>query len=362
MGGEQDVTEPQEIARERLTRADIATGDLLAASHLHRYEFAAGACAGLRVLDLCCGTGYGAAALLEYAASVHGVDIDARAIDEAKEGAAAAGLDATFEVGDALEFLRSQAADPFEAVVCFEGIEHVPDPDAVLTELARLGEGGARLLLSFPNSAGFDEDNEFHVTDYGWEQVRDVAGRFEDGRLLVQQLAEGSVIRDPDASPESAPARLFLEDDADAWANHWLLAVGVPSDELERNLVRMGLAAMPYQNRYMRHLERANAELHRTNVALSRRYLGIHDAAAAVVLRRHQEAIQALERRAEEAEAQRDTWHEIADRNDLARRVLERRFATPRHRIADLIHNAILALPGMGVAKRAWRRLERRRG
>ena len=45
--------------RERLTDDDSQRGDYLAASHLHRYALAAELCAGLRVLDLGCGTGYG---------------------------------------------------------------------------------------------------------------------------------------------------------------------------------------------------------------------------------------------------------------------------------------------------------------
>ena len=42
--------------------------------HLSRYRFAKSYCAGKRVLDAACGTGYGSAVLAEAADEVHGID------------------------------------------------------------------------------------------------------------------------------------------------------------------------------------------------------------------------------------------------------------------------------------------------
>src|SRR4051794_12945002 len=105
------LSAPTEEAHERLGDAELERDDLLAASHLHRYELAAELCEGARVLDLCCGTGYGSRLLARRARSVHGVDVAAEAIEAAQAGAGA-GL--TFERADALEHLRALSADRFD--------------------------------------------------------------------------------------------------------------------------------------------------------------------------------------------------------------------------------------------------------
>ncbi|HEU0315736.1 MAG TPA: class I SAM-dependent methyltransferase, partial [Solirubrobacteraceae bacterium] len=106
--------------QERLTLAAVAEPTLIAGEHLHRYEFAAALCAGLRVVDLCCGAGYGAEILATRAATVHGVDYDAATIDLATQALARDGT-ITFELADATAFLRRDLRDRFDAIVCFEG-------------------------------------------------------------------------------------------------------------------------------------------------------------------------------------------------------------------------------------------------
>ena len=79
-----------------------------------------------------------------------------------------------------------------------------PIPTRVLDELARLGGGGARLIVSLPNSRGFEEENEFHVTDYGYEEMRAAAERLGGALVVEQHLAEASVLLPgrPDAELE----------------------------------------------------------------------------------------------------------------------------------------------------------------
>ena len=48
---------------ERLTLEAAQADTMVACEHRHRYEFAAALCDGRRVLDLCCGSGYGSAIL-----------------------------------------------------------------------------------------------------------------------------------------------------------------------------------------------------------------------------------------------------------------------------------------------------------
>ncbi len=366
MAGGRTVTEPRDgDAKERLEPEEVADGGLLAASHLHRYELAAELCARARVLDLCCGTGYGASILARAAATVHGVDVSAPAIATARAQVPEehAGR-ISFEVADALEHLRAAGAGAYDAVVCFEGLEHVPDPDAVLGEIERLATAGARVLLSFPNSLGFEEENAYRVTDYGWEEVQVAAARFPDAVLLGQSLAEGSWIAESGAPDGPATAWLVGADEArPEWANHWLLVAGVDEGATSRARARMALAASPPHNAYMRHLERANDALRSTNARLGRKWLGVHDAAAAAVVRRLQERIESIENRADgleararAAEAAAERWKGIADNNDWAREQLDRRLAQPHYARMDAVRDRVLSVPGAVRLRRLLRR------
>ena len=337
-----DATPEEE--KERLDADDLATGDLLAATHLHRYELAAAALGEARVLDLCCGTGYGSRVLAEAGATVHGVDVAAEAIAAAEE---AAGPRLSFERADALEYLRRTGADAFDAVVCFEGIEHVPDADAVAGELARLAEGGVRVMFSLPNSRGFGERNRFHVTDFGWEESQALIARFEDPVVLGQHLLEGSLLVPVGERPPEAATRLIGDTDRDdpAWAGHWIAMVGFDASAARQAAARLAFAAAPHQSAYVRDLELANAELRRMNARLARSWLGLHDAAAASVVR-------GLE---EQREAARK-WKEIADNNDFARQGLERRLESPAHRGVDALRDLVRQIPGLGLVMRIARR------
>jgi SAM-dependent methyltransferase len=101
---------------------------------------------GERVLDL--GTGTGNAALLAAArhASVIGVDPAARLLDVARGRAADAGLDATFELGEAAAIPVEDAS--VDVVVSVFGVIFAPDPAAAAAELARVTAPDGRVVLS----------------------------------------------------------------------------------------------------------------------------------------------------------------------------------------------------------------------
>ncbi len=104
--------------------------------HLARYRFAAERARG-RVLDVACGTGYGAAML-----GAVGVDLSIPALRHAlRRGARAVAADAA-----RLPFGRA-----FDAVVSFETIEHVADPERFVAECARVLRAGGLLIVSTPN-------------------------------------------------------------------------------------------------------------------------------------------------------------------------------------------------------------------
>jgi SAM-dependent methyltransferase len=282
---------------ERLSLEAVSEHTLIACEHLHRYEIAAELISGMRVLDLCCGTGYGTAILAERASDVHGVDIDAATVDLA---AATVGREtgATFEARDALAFLSAEnLAERFDVIVCFEGLEHLPDVGATLRELRRHADAGVRILASIPNGKALEEENEFHLTDFGWEEARELWESFDNAVLLCQHLAEGSVVLADGA--DDFDARLVNIDYGEPeFANHYIIAAGFDPDAVQAtHRARAQLMLAPVYNRYMKNLERANTDLRRRNAQLARGLIGRADSGAASFVSRLEQRVAELEQR-----------------------------------------------------------------
>jgi 2-polyprenyl-3-methyl-5-hydroxy-6-metoxy-1,4-benzoquinol methylase len=283
---------------ERLTLEAAGSHELIACEHRHRYEFAARLCGGLRVLDLCCGSGYGSEILAREAAEVVGVDNDAATVDLAQS---TVGRDPkiSFEIADAVAYLRADLGDRFEAIVCFEGLEHLAGIDEALALLRGHADAGMRLIASVPNSRLFDEDNPHHVTDFGYEGALEAFAGFPELTMVPQFLAEGSLIVPENAT--GTEVSVALEDRRDpAYANHFIFCSSIAEDDVAAvHHGRMQLEAAPAYNRHMKALEQANAELRRANARLARQRLGKSDSAAASHLAKQED----LRRRAEQAEA-----------------------------------------------------------
>jgi len=305
--------------QERLTLQAVAEPTLIAAEHVHRYEFAAGLCAGARVLDLCCGSGYGAEILAGSAASVHGIDYDAATIDLASAALAGNGR-LTFELADAMTVLRRDLASEFEAIVCFEGLEHLPDAEGALRELRRHAAAGVAVVCSVPNSRGMGEENEFHLTDFGYAEAGAAFSGFPGAVVVHQFLAEGSVIV-VDRGTELEARLHGVERAEPEHANHFILVSGIADEVLgEAHRGRMLLAMAPNYNRYMQDLERANAQLRRRNNELARGLLGKGGSAAPSYIRKAEARIAELEGRlADQARLE----HELEQERRARRRVAE---------------------------------------
>ncbi len=163
--------------------------------HVQRYLFASAYARGKRVLDIACGVGYGSRLLADAGAlTVDGVDIQPAVIAYASEHYAAPAI--RFQVGDITEFCGSY---PYDLIVCFETIEHVPDFRRALGQLyQQLAEGGT-LIISSPNrivtspTARTLEDrpvNRFHVREFTPAELADElikAGFVMPGDVLYGQ-------------------------------------------------------------------------------------------------------------------------------------------------------------------------------
>lgn len=158
-----------------LHRADLAR-------HRAAYRFAA-ACppspgvapaqaairgAELRVLDLGCGTGYGAAELAAAGLQVVGLDRVRPAQRARKAGA-------RFVCGD-LERLPFACAR-FDRIVSFQVVEHLADPSRYLSEMARMLRPGGSALVTTPNRLQSDGENPYHLREYSAEELAELLSR-----------------------------------------------------------------------------------------------------------------------------------------------------------------------------------------
>ena len=100
---------------------------------------------GERVLDVGTGTGALALRLARTGATVTGVDLAPALIDTARRLAADAGVDVTFDVGDAEQLPYEDGA--FDVVTSSVGSMFAPDHRRVADELARVCRPGGRLVL-----------------------------------------------------------------------------------------------------------------------------------------------------------------------------------------------------------------------
>jgi 2-polyprenyl-3-methyl-5-hydroxy-6-metoxy-1,4-benzoquinol methylase len=191
-----DGVPPLELTGER-TLPDVPEENYWYRRHLVVYEWIAAQVRGLRVIDMACGEGYGSHVLAGSAASVVGVDANPEAHEHARLRYG----------GGNLRFARDLVesyAEPADAVVFLQTIEHVQDAGAVLEHFRSLvGEQGL-VFLSTPNvvtlaPAGAERsDNPWHVHEYRAEEFQGLCrehfasvqmyGLFHARKLRVHEL------------------------------------------------------------------------------------------------------------------------------------------------------------------------------
>jgi SAM-dependent methyltransferase len=191
----------------------------LAYEHIHRYAFAASLAEGRRVLDLGSGEGYGAALLASKALEVHGIDIDAEAVTHSAGVYALANL--SFAVGSA-ENLSLCEDSSFDLIVCFEVIEHVSEPQRLLTEVRRVITSDGIFLCSTPNRDEYrlltGDVNPFHVHEMDQTELHEaLSSRFAHVALWGQRTFTGSVIHPIDSGAASAGEVTFVEYREGTW-------------------------------------------------------------------------------------------------------------------------------------------------
>jgi 2-polyprenyl-3-methyl-5-hydroxy-6-metoxy-1,4-benzoquinol methylase len=131
---------PLELTGER-TLPDVPEENYWYRRHVAVYEWIAERCAGLRVVDLASGEGYGSDLLARRAAEVTGVDANPEAYEHAR---------ARYRRPN-LKFQRGLVEDfdqEVDAVVFLQTIEHIHEPDALLDRISQIAPAA---YISTPN-------------------------------------------------------------------------------------------------------------------------------------------------------------------------------------------------------------------
>ncbi|MEX2448160.1 MAG: methyltransferase domain-containing protein [Solirubrobacterales bacterium] len=175
---------PLPLTGER-TLPDVPEENYWFRRHLAVYEWIGARVAGRRVVDMACGEGYGADVLAAAgAASVVGVDANPAAHEHARLRYVRPNL--RFE-----RDLVESFAEPCDAVVFLQTIEHVQDAGAILEHFkAMLAPGGVAYvstpnLLTLAPPGAEKSDNPWHLREYRAEEFRALCeGHFERVELL----------------------------------------------------------------------------------------------------------------------------------------------------------------------------------
>lgn len=101
---------------------------------------------GVKVLDVACGTGNLAIPAAKAGADVTGIDIAPNLIEQAQARAAAIGVNAVFEVGDAEALPYDD--NSFDIVMTMFGAMFAPRPDVTVAELIRVCKPGGLIAMA----------------------------------------------------------------------------------------------------------------------------------------------------------------------------------------------------------------------
>jgi SAM-dependent methyltransferase len=186
-----------ELTGER-TLPDVPAENYWYRRHLAVYEWVAARCAGLDVVDMACGEGYGTAVLARRAARVTGVDANPDAHEHARLKYTRPGVRFVRDLVETYD----EACD---AVVFLQTIEHVEDPAAILEHFRSMLRPGGAAYVSTPNvltlaPAGAEKSgNPWHVREYRAAEFRELCesvfervellGLFHARKLAVHELA-----------------------------------------------------------------------------------------------------------------------------------------------------------------------------
>ncbi|WKE63979.1 bifunctional 2-polyprenyl-6-hydroxyphenol methylase/3-demethylubiquinol 3-O-methyltransferase UbiG [Gallaecimonas kandeliae] len=106
--------------------------------------------AGKRIVDIGCGGGILSESMARLGAKVTGIDMGGEPLNVARAHAAEMGVELDYRQITAEE-LAEELPGQFDVVTCMEMLEHVPDPQSVVSACAKLCKPGGTLVFSTLN-------------------------------------------------------------------------------------------------------------------------------------------------------------------------------------------------------------------
>lgn len=192
-----DGVPPLALTGER-TLPDVPEENYWFRRHLAVYEWIGARVAGQHVIDMACGEGYGSEVLARTARSVVGVDANPEAYEHARLRYTRPGLRFERDLVDTF-------AEPCDAVVFLQTIEHMREPERVLEHFRSLLRPGGVVYVSTPNlltlapEGAEKSDNPWHIREYRVEEFRalceatfgrvELLGLFHARKLRLHELA-----------------------------------------------------------------------------------------------------------------------------------------------------------------------------
>jgi ubiquinone/menaquinone biosynthesis C-methylase UbiE len=183
--------------------------------HLARYLFAAERAAGKVVVDCACGDGTCARLMAPRARHVYGFDLSDEAVSDARARTDRPNLSFTAADATALPLPKDTA----DLYVSLETIEHLPDQDAFLREVARVLKPEGEFICSTPDRAVYSPGNtlssqpwnRFHLREYTQAEFTELLERyFERVELYGQNPKSPSLVAIRFAIGKRVPGHLVV--------------------------------------------------------------------------------------------------------------------------------------------------------
>ena len=165
--------------------------DFLYQEHISRYMFASQFVKGKKVLDIACGTAYGAAFLTRYNPNMLvGVDVSKEALAKGKENFE--GI-LSLVAGDAT--CASFKKGAFDVVISFETLEHLMMYENFVSEMKRVLGNEGLFIVSTPNKLAFSArdklySNRYHFKEFTLDEFYFLLGKYFSD---IQLFGEGKM-------------------------------------------------------------------------------------------------------------------------------------------------------------------------
>ncbi|MEJ7610059.1 MAG: methyltransferase domain-containing protein [Ferruginibacter sp.] len=139
-------------------------------------------------MDAACGVGYGSHHLAKNTSAViKAIDRSEEALDIARKNFAAENI--SFLEDDCHTLQNAAAFAPYDYIVSFETLEHLPQPALFIRNCFTNLKAGGKLIVSTPNqpvsSPGGQLNWEFHEKEYTVSELRDILAAEGFSNILI---------------------------------------------------------------------------------------------------------------------------------------------------------------------------------